>query len=1096
MLIGQRYELQEQIGSGGMGAVFRGLDTLTGQLVAIKHLKPEAIASEAGMIERFNREGEALRQLNHPNIVKMITALQENDSYYLVLEYMGGGDLRDLLKREPLSIPQTLEIALDLADALTRAHRLNIIHRDLKPANVLIADDGTPRLTDFGVASLGNLERVTENNLIVGTLDYLAPEALNGLRIDTRADIWAFGVMLFEMLAGKRPFGGELFSQVMSAILLQPTPDLEELRPDAPAGLVDLVYRMLEKDREARISSVRLVGAELESIQSDKKMVGVRSATALPTVRDEDPATTVGEKRFETPASITSDRPKHNLPAQTTPFVGREGELAEVGRLLNDSRLVTILAAGGMGKTRLSLEAAAQQLERFPNGAYFVALAPLTSADNIISAVAEAVSFQFYPGGEPKQQLMDFLREKQLLLVMDNFEHLMDGVGVVQDILQAAPDVQIIVTSRQRLNLSGETLFNLEGMDFPDWETPEDALRYSAVQLFMQSAWRARPNFELKTDDLNFVARICRLVRGMPLGILLAAAWVDALSLKEIVEQINKSLDFLETEMADVPKRQRSIRAVFEYSWNLLSEHERLIFSKLSVFRGGFTREAAQAVSDAGLRQLTALVNKSLLRRDPDTGRYEVHELLRQYAEEYLEKSGIVETIRDTHSAYFAAFMQQREPDLKGKRQQAAVQEIETEFDNIRQAWHVSVQQRDITQVGKFLFSLNFFANYRGKYVEITVLLAQAVQALNDLNHAIYGRLLTYYGRSIENSGHLQESETQLRQGLAIAQEHHDELGIALASLFLARAIYPGLMKREEGVQLSEASISIYERLGDEYELANALHYRGFLLGAVQKNEESLSLYRQILEIRRQLGDELGVASSLNNIAATLYFMDSPETEVRSREVVALYKQLNQPFGVALSMSRLAEIEFSKNNLGAARKSSEEALRIAWEIGAKYLIPDISLVIVWQDIVSDQFLEAEKKLGELTNIEYIDMLAYFALAQGLIRLGLDDWKAAKSKLLTYLKFVWENQSVVYSACIAGMGFVKAHEGHIERGLEFVSWAIQDMTPNHAVAKMPLMTRQIQGIRDRLTNEAYVAAWERGKALNIENVVVELLKESE
>jgi serine/threonine-protein kinase len=261
------YEIQEEIGAGGMGMVYRGRDTLTGQTVAIKSLKPKLVSGGPTTLARFEREWEALRQLNHPNIVKMLAMLQQEGQHYIVMEYVAGGSLYDRLRARPqLPIPVALKIAIKLADALTRAHYLKIIHRDLKPANVLLAEDGTAHLTDFGVAHFGAKERVTETGTMVGTLDYLSPDVLNGEEVDARSDIWAFGVMLYEMVAGQRPFQVATVVGVITAILMEPIPNLETVRPDAPLALVDLIYRMLEKDRHARVQSVRLVGAELEAI--------------------------------------------------------------------------------------------------------------------------------------------------------------------------------------------------------------------------------------------------------------------------------------------------------------------------------------------------------------------------------------------------------------------------------------------------------------------------------------------------------------------------------------------------------------------------------------------------------------------------------------------------------------------------------------------------------------------------------------------------------------------------------------------------------------------------------------------------------------
>ena len=240
------------IGQGAMGAVYRGVDQQTGEPVAIKHLKPELLAANPRQLDRFAREGELLRQLNHPNIVKVYAAIAEAGQHYIIMEYVQGGSLRDLLDQQPqLPLPRVLSIAIDVADALTRTHRLNIIHRDLKPANVLLAQDGSPRLTDFGLAFLDDGANLTQSGALVGTLDYIPPEACQGKALDKRMDIWSFGVMLFEMLAGQRPFTGSNLYATITAILTTPTPDLFRFRPDVNDALADLVYRMFACDLEA-----------------------------------------------------------------------------------------------------------------------------------------------------------------------------------------------------------------------------------------------------------------------------------------------------------------------------------------------------------------------------------------------------------------------------------------------------------------------------------------------------------------------------------------------------------------------------------------------------------------------------------------------------------------------------------------------------------------------------------------------------------------------------------------------------------------------------------------------------------------------------
>lgn len=273
-------DLQKNLlGRGGMGAVYQGLDLLTGEVVAIKALNPELVTLNPETITRFHREAEALRKLNHPNVVRMIAAIEEEGRHYLIVEFIDGGSLRQFLDRERrLPVRQVLRIALELADALSRTHHLRIIHRDIKPANVLLTAEGVPKLSDFGVASMADTGYLTQTGMWVGTPQYLSPEACNGEKLDERADIWAFGILLYEMLAGRPPFVGETLMATLTAIFRQPLPDLTLLRNDVPEALSNLIQHMLLKERERRISSMRLVAAELEAILQGKPSPGQLSA--------------------------------------------------------------------------------------------------------------------------------------------------------------------------------------------------------------------------------------------------------------------------------------------------------------------------------------------------------------------------------------------------------------------------------------------------------------------------------------------------------------------------------------------------------------------------------------------------------------------------------------------------------------------------------------------------------------------------------------------------------------------------------------------------------------------------------------------------
>ncbi len=356
-----------------------------------------------------------------------------------------------------------------------------------------------------------------------------------------------------------------------------------------------------------------------------------------------------------TPATRDVAAPRHNLPALLSPFVGREVELAAIAALQRqpDVRLLTLVGAGGMGKTRLALEAARASLDTYADGVFFVGMASLAAASELPSAIALALDLALH-GGDPATALLRFLRTKHLLLVLDNFEHLPDSAELVVALLQDAARVQIIATSRARLNVRGEQIYVVQGLEYAAEATPAAAASSAAVRLFAQSARRAQSTFQVSEANLEALLRICRLVHGMPLGIELAAAWVEMLPLETIAAEIERSADFLAAEWSDAPERQRSMRAVFDWSWRLLSEDERQVLCRLAVFRGPFTREAAEAVAGARLRPLSSLIHKSLLRwsewSTTSAGRYALHELLRQFAAQQLEASGERVALEARHS--------------------------------------------------------------------------------------------------------------------------------------------------------------------------------------------------------------------------------------------------------------------------------------------------------------------------------------------------------------------------------------------------------------------------------------------------------------
>jgi predicted ATPase/class 3 adenylate cyclase len=591
----------------------------------------------------------------------------------------------------------------------------------------------------------------------------------------------------------------------------------------------------------------------------------------------------------------------HNLPAQPTAFIGRDAELVSLHALLSDSRnrLITIVAPGGMGKTRLALETAQQIIKAFPHGIYFIALDRITSAELIVQSVAEVLPIFLASNEDPKSRVVDYLHDKKILLVMDNFEHVLDGAIFVQDVLKAAPHVQVLATSRLKLNLTGETVFNIEGLTISDGSSEKD----SARQLFEQSARQRLPKFAVDETVVPAVTRICRLVGGMPLAIVLAAAWIDTLSVGEIAIEIERTIDMLETEMRDMPERQRSVRAVIESSWNQLDPSAKSLLKRLSVFRGGFTRAGAQEAAGASLRGLSQLVDKALLHRDPNSGRYSIHELLRQYAEEQLAHSSDLEqAAHEAHAKYFADFMKAREVALHDHRGKTALQEFEADFDNIRISWNYWTNRQDAYRLLESSSALWQYFELRGSYLPAIQYFGGAAQKLTG------------------NEPDVLWARAELR---------------ARQSWFACLIGLP-----DEGLRMAQESIQTLSQLNKQEISVEVLTCAIMNAMVLNKIELIMQISQDMLARAEQSRDPWEQGWALLWSAYVCLLQGQPNAALQTgQEALAIFEKSDSPFGSAAAAGfSLAQTALLIGDIGAAKQYFLRGMQAAEEINYLLLL--------------------------------------------------------------------------------------------------------------------------------------------------------------
>lgn len=855
-----------------------------------------------------------------------------------------------------------------------------------------------------------------------------------------------FGEWLRGQRAARKLTREEFAKRVGCSVAMLRKVENDERRPSAQ--IAELMANCLDVPPEERSTFVRVARGEMKV---DRLRAGSKPIAAQ---------------------SVSS--PKTNLPVFPTPLIGRERAMEQLSELLCNPqcRLLTLVGPGGIGKTRLAIETAANTQHAFADGVYFVSLAPVNATSFIVPMIADALGFVFQSASrsDPKKQLFSYLKEKQVLLLTDNLEQLLSGPGieVLSELLENVPQVKLLATSRESLSLQGEWVFEVHGLPVPENPQTEGFAQDTSVELFLQRARRAHVEFSATSEDFPAILRICHLVDGMPLAIELAAAWVRTLTCAEIAKEIEYSLDFLSISARDIPIRHRSMRAVFDHSWKLLTEEEKQVLARLSVFRGGFRREAAEQVAQATLAVLSTLVTKSLIRRS-GTGRYDLHELIRLFAgEHFSERLQDQTATQDRHTRYYLLYFGQADVRLRSSAQRETLAELTTEMDNFRSAWDSAVIHGEFELIEQTMRTFWVLHDIRGWLLQGLDMLARAVIELESAN------------------GDSASDRTNR---------------VALAHILTSQAVLATRLGQQEQAQaMLERSLEILRPLDEQRVLVETISFLGLVMEFTGNYLGASAFYTEGLEIATAVGDRWYVALCRLMLAGegSLRLPTSkPENSYeRLKSVVADWRAIGDPRLTAIALQNLSWMAVRLGRYDEAREALEESvlLNIAigdrWNLGFAYR--GLGLIAQAQgehlqaaDIFRkslDMFIEIGARQDSARVL--VEMCSSI-LAQGNDAEAERGWREA-------LHVTTETQGTfVALEALVGIATLKEKQGNIEQALELLLIVL-----SHP-ACLPETKNRADRLRAeleaRLTQAQIKAIHSHAGEKNFEAVVEDLLK---
>jgi len=909
--LGDRYVVERSIGTGGMAEVFAARDLRHDRMVAIKIVRQDR--STPALDDRFEREVRIAARLQHPHIVPLYDSGVAGGHRYYVMPLVDGPSLRLRLQSgERYAVDEVLRIVDDVAGALDYAHASGIVHRDVKPENILLSG-GHAVVVDFGVArpvvEAVESSTFTGAGVAVGTPAYMSPEQAAGERaLDGRSDQYALACCAYELLTGQPPFTGLTARAIIAQHFVARVPPLDLGTGAVLRALDEVMARALAKDPSARFATTTDFASALRTASTRADDAGATSSIgAAPSVAR---------------------------------LIGREDTLAAALALIGraDVRLVTFTGTGGTGKTRLALEVGEQLRDSFAGGVWFVPLAHISDSALVPSTIGHALGLHDQGNNSLLDAVAAHIGGRRLLLVLDNFEQIIAAAAWLGELVTRAPTLSILVTSRVVLRVQGEHEFVVPPLEVPDLASSAGLLDIAAspsVQLFVERARAVDPSFTLTKESAAAVAEICVRLDGLPLAIELAAARINLLAPAAIVARLEHRLRLLTRGARDLPERHQTLRGAIDWSYELLSEAERRLFGRLSVFAGGCTVEAAEAVCGSDrlgtgvLDGIDALLDASLLQRESrveQAGGTRVHmlETIREFALEVFARDDDLEAVRDRHRDWFLDLARSAAPKLTGTEQESWLAMLSAEHANLRAALGRTLQHGDTKSGLSLGASLWRYWLVRGHAREGADWLDQILALPGDAStDGLRATALTGAGTLAQVLSDLDASTTHLSRALEMRRQLRDGVGEARALADIGWLAWRRC-EYDEARRVSHESFELSRALAEKGLMASALSNLGWVAMFEGDYPASNEALERGLALRRELADRRGVAYMLMSLEWTASRSgDCARTQALADEVLPVFRAIGDRRLYAAAFSALARASFRLGDLERAHSILE-----------------------------------------------------------------------------------------------------------------------------------------------------------------------------